>query len=86
MYNSAHHHGGIGLLTPAMVHYGQVEAVRARRRAILTAAYAAHPDRFVHKPPEPPAVPTAVWINPPPGPVLPLPPSLGRLQAEEVSP
>ncbi|OGK78256.1 MAG: integrase [Candidatus Rokubacteria bacterium GWA2_70_23] len=84
-YNSAHHHGGIGLLTPAMVHYGQVEAVRARRRAILTAAYAAHPDRFVHKPPEPPAVPTAVWINPPPGPVLPLPPSLARLQAEEVS-
>jgi len=85
-YNNAHHHGGIGLLTPAMVHYGQVEAVRAQRRAILTAAYAAHPNRFVHKPPEPPAVPTAVWINPPPGPVPLLPPSLGRLQAEEVSP
>ena len=85
-YNIAHHHGGIGLLTPATVHYGQAEAVRAQRRAILTAAYAAHPDRFVHKPPEPPAVPTAVWINPPPGHILPLPPSLGHLQAEEVSP
>ena len=86
MYNSAHHHGGIGLLTPAMVHYGQVELVRTARRQVLTAAYAAHPERFVRRPPEPPAVSEAVWINPPPGPVPPLPPSLGRLQAEEVSP
>ncbi len=58
---------------PATVHYGQAEGVRARRRAVLTAAYAAHPDRFVRKPPEPPALPAAVWINPPapgPGPAL----------------
>jgi putative transposase len=64
-YNTAHHHGGIGWLTPAMVHYGQVELVRTARQQVLTAAYAAHPERFVRRPPEPPAVPNAVWINPP---------------------
>jgi hypothetical protein len=31
----------------------------------LDAAYAAHPERFVRRPPTPPEVPTAVWINPP---------------------
>ena len=31
----------------------------------LTAAYAAHPERFVRKPPEPPEIPSAAWINPP---------------------
>jgi putative transposase len=65
-YNTEHRHAGIGLLTPAMVHYGDAEAVHARRREILAAAYAQHPARFVRKPPQPPALPTAVWINPPP--------------------
>jgi len=65
MYNTEHRHGGIGWLTPAMVHYGQVELVRTARRQVLTAAYAAHPERFVRRPPEPPAVSEAVWINPP---------------------
>jgi len=46
-YNTAHRHGGIGLLTPAMVHYGQAEHVRAQRATVLAAAYAAHPERFV---------------------------------------
>ena len=64
-YNTAHRHGGIGWLTPAMVHYGQVEIVRTARRQVLMAAYAAHPERFVRRPPEPPAVSEAVWINPP---------------------
>jgi putative transposase len=64
-YNTAHRHGGIGWLTPAMVHYGQVAAVGAARRQVLTAAYAAHPERFVRRPPVPPIVPDAVWINPP---------------------
>ena len=64
-YNAEHRHTGIGLLTPAMVHYGQAEAVRAQRADVLAAAYAAHPERFVRKPPEPPAVPDTVWINPP---------------------
>ena len=31
----------------------------------MAAAYAAHPERFVRRPPAPPAVPAAVWINPP---------------------
>jgi putative transposase len=65
-YNTAHRHGGIGLLTPAMVHDGHAEVVRARRAEVLAAAYAAHPERFVRQPPQPPALPLAVWINPPP--------------------
>jgi putative transposase len=64
-YNTEHRHGGIGWLTPAMVHYGQVEAVRTARRQVLTAASAAHPERFVRRPPAPPTIPAAVWINPP---------------------
>ncbi len=64
-YNTAHRHGGIGLLTPAMVHDGQAAAVRAHRADVLVAAYAAHPERFVRRPPEPPPLPAAVWINPP---------------------
>jgi putative transposase len=72
-YNTEHRHGGIGWLTPAMVHYGQVPLVRAQRQQVLTTAYAAHPDRFVRRPPEPPAVPDAVWINPPAPHVGPLP-------------
>jgi hypothetical protein len=31
----------------------------------LDRAFNANPDRFVKKPPTPPAKPTAVWINPP---------------------
>jgi putative transposase len=64
-YNEDHRHSGIGLHTPADVHYGRAEAVRARRAQVLTAAYAANPERFVRKIPEPPALPTAVWINEP---------------------
>ena len=66
IYNTEHRHGGIGWLTPAMVHYGHVEGVRAARQHVLAAAYVAHPERFVRRPPEPPVVPAAVWINPPP--------------------
>jgi len=64
-YNTEHRHTGLGLLTPAMVHFGQAALVRAQRGAVLAAAYAAHPERFVRQPPEPPALPTAVWINAP---------------------
>jgi putative transposase len=58
-----------------MVHYGQVAAVGAARRQVLTAAYAAHPERFVRRPPVPPTVPDAVWINPPTPSFTPGPPS-----------
>jgi putative transposase len=64
-YNDEHRHSGIGFHTPADVHYGRAELVRARRAEVLTAAYAEHPERFVGKPPKPPALPTAVWINQP---------------------
>ena len=65
-YNAEHRHSGLGLLTPEAVHYGQAEAVHAARRHVLRAAYAAHPERFVRHAPEPPPLPTAAWINPPP--------------------
>jgi putative transposase len=64
-YNDAHHHSGIGLLVPADVHYGRAEQIRTARAEILTTAYAAHPERFVRKPPEPPTLSPAAWINRP---------------------
>jgi putative transposase len=64
-YNDEHRHCGIGLHTPADVHYGRAELVRAQRAKVLDAAYAAHPERFVRKPPAPPELPTAAWINKP---------------------
>jgi putative transposase len=64
-YNNEHRHSGIGFLTPAMVHFGQTEAILAQRQAVLASAYQAHPERFVRRPPTPLPVPTAVWINKP---------------------
>ena len=64
-YNGEHHHGGIALLTPHMVHSGQAEAVIARRQSYLDLAYSAHPERFVNSPPKHAFLPEAVWINPP---------------------
>ena len=37
----------------------------AQRGLVLEAAYAAHPERFVCKPPTPPALPIVAWINQP---------------------
>jgi putative transposase len=64
-YNDEHYHSGIGLVTPAMLHYGAAERVRDERQQTLSAAYNRHPERFVQGLPAPPALPTAVWINPP---------------------
>jgi putative transposase len=64
-YNDQHRHSGLGLHTPADVHYGTATAIRTQRGIVLTAAYHAHPERFVRKPPQPPALPTNSWINPP---------------------
>jgi putative transposase len=64
-YNLEHRHSGIALLTPADVHFGRVEQITLARSAVLDAAYAAHPERFVRKPPVPPALPDMVWINSP---------------------
>jgi putative transposase len=62
-YNHAHRHSGIGLLTPADVHCDRAEHVLTARAQVLDGAYAAHPERFVRKPPAPPRPPVAVWIN-----------------------
>lgn len=64
-YNREHRHSGIGLMTPATVHDGRASTVRDARQRVLSAAYAAHPERFVRKPPQPPLLPHAVWINTP---------------------
>jgi putative transposase len=37
----------------------------AERAQVLDAAYLAHPERFVSKPPAPPKLPGTSWINPP---------------------
>lgn len=64
-YNQEHRHSGIGLLTPAMVHFGEAPAVLAHRQMVLDAAYQARPDRFVRRPPKPLPLPSEVWINKP---------------------
>lgn len=64
-YNHQHHHTGLGLMTPAAVHLGQAAQLYADRHQVLLAAYHRHPERFVRAQPTPPALPTAVWINPP---------------------
>ncbi|EYR61861.1 transposase [Actinotalea ferrariae CF5-4] len=64
-YNHEHRHSGLGLHTPASVHHGTAAEVRAQRSTTLDAAYAANPARFRHRRPQPPALPTAAWINQP---------------------
>jgi putative transposase len=64
-YNTRHRHSGLGLLIPDTVHHGQAATVHAARAAVLSAAYAARPDRFT-RPPVPPALPTPAGINQPP--------------------
>jgi putative transposase len=64
-YNHQHRHSGIGLMTPATVHHGHAQQTHAARSHVLDAAYAATPERFVRRPPRPPALPTAAWINKP---------------------
>lgn len=64
-YNHQHHHTGLVLLTPAVVHAGRSSEVIDQRQVILEAAYLRHPERFVHGQPLHPPLPTAVWINPP---------------------
>ena len=65
--NEEHRHSSIGLMTPSSVHFGEANAIRQRRRSVLSEAYRRNPERFVLKSPEPPALPEAVWINPPEG-------------------
>jgi putative transposase len=64
-YNHEHRHSGIGLHTPASVHYGTATEIRARRAETLDVAYNANPGRFCGRRPAPPKLPTVAWINNP---------------------
>jgi len=64
-YNYEHHHSGLGLLTPADVHFGRAQAMLDQRQQVLQIAYQKNPERFVKGPPRPAQLPAAVWINPP---------------------
>ena len=46
-YNFHHRHSGIGLMTPADVHYGRAEQLTTARRQILLEAQQAYPERCV---------------------------------------
>ncbi|MGH9059994.1 MAG: IS3 family transposase [Acidimicrobiales bacterium] len=63
-YNTEHRHSGIGLHTPADVHFGMADVVREKRQGVLDAAYTARPDRF-RVPPQAPRIPEVFWINQP---------------------
>lgn len=56
-YNHEHRHSGIGLHTPASVHFGTAAEVDAMREAPLVKAYRDHP--------KPPQIPEQAWINQP---------------------
>ena len=62
--NHDHRHSGIGLYTPASVHFGTAAEIRVQRATTLDAACVAHPDRF-RKRPVPPRLPEVAWINQP---------------------
>jgi len=64
-YNSIHRHSGIGYMTPQTVHDGHAHALHRERASTLNTAFLAHPQRFKGRPPQPPHLPTAAWINPP---------------------
>jgi putative transposase len=63
-YNHEHRHSGIGLHTPASVHFGTAEQVRDQRAVALAEAYERHPERFTRRP-RPPEIPATAWINDP---------------------
>lgn len=65
-YDHEHRHQALPLLRPPDVHFGRAPARIATRQRILAAAYAAHPERFVRRPPVAGSSLTEVWINKPP--------------------
>jgi putative transposase len=66
-YNHEHRHTGIGLHTPADVHFGLAAATAANRRIVLAQAHARHPHRFGGTTTAPKILdlPDTVWINRP---------------------
>ena len=65
-YNHHHRHLGVGLHTPADVHYGHARDVQQRRLQTLAAARQQHPTRFTTATtPKILNLPEAAWINQP---------------------
>lgn len=65
-YNHTHRHTGIGLNTPADVHYGLAAGKAIERSATLAAARAQNPERFsTSADPKILALPSTTWINKP---------------------
>ncbi len=65
-YNHEHHHTGLGLHTPADVHYGLASDKARNRRTVLAKARARHPHRFgATTAPKILDLPDTVWINQP---------------------
>src|ERR1039458_7586398 len=69
-YNHHHRHSGIGLMTPPPLPSGPPTALNPARPPALAARvpappYERYPERFARKPPVPPELPTAAWINKP---------------------
>jgi transposase InsO family protein len=65
-YNHEHRHTGIGLHTPADVHFGLATDKAADRRTVLTDARARHPHRFgTNRAPKILDLPDTAWINRP---------------------
>jgi len=65
-YNHEHRHTGIGLHTPADVHFGLATGKAADRRTVLTDARGRHPHRFgTAGAPKILDLPDTVWINRP---------------------
>jgi len=65
-YNHHHRHTGIGLNTPADVHYGHATARAAQRAVVLAGARGRNPERFTtNQDPKILAIPDIAWINKP---------------------
>jgi len=64
-YNDEHRHAGIGYVTPAAMHAGVAGTIYDRRAIVLQNAFTQHPNRFKHRQPRPPTLPTVAGINMP---------------------
>jgi putative transposase len=63
-YNYEHYHSGIGMLTPASVHFGTHHEIIEHRQRTLDDAYEQHPERFRNGKPVA-RQPKPAWINKP---------------------
>jgi putative transposase len=64
-YNYEHYHSGIGMLTPASVHFGTHHEIIEQRQQTLDDFHGKHPERFRNGKPVA-QQPKPAWINKPP--------------------